>query len=74
MLISYSDRMKRREFISTLAAVKYPGPNLVDRITMFFVAVHESACGTFQTWRDVRVESAFGGKAEFEIRGRHFRY
>jgi hypothetical protein len=29
-----------------------------------------SAFGTFRTWRDVRVESAFGGKAEVRIQGR----
>src|SRR5258708_4085543 len=27
-----------------------------------------SAYGTFRTWRDVRVESAFGGKAEVGLR------
>ena len=26
--------------------------------------------GTFRTWRDVRPESAFGGKAEVGLRGR----
>jgi len=28
-----------------------------------------SGIGTFRTWRDVRVESAFGGKAEVGLRG-----
>jgi hypothetical protein len=29
-----------------------------------------SAFGTFETWRDLRVESAFEGKAEVGLRGR----
>ena len=29
-----------------------------------------STHGTFRTWRDVRPESAFGGKAEVGLRGR----
>ena len=29
-----------------------------------------SVNGTFRTWRDVRPESAFGGKAEVGLRGR----
>ena len=29
-----------------------------------------SPVGTFRTWRDVRLESAFGGKAEVEFRSR----
>jgi hypothetical protein len=33
-------------------------------MTMLCAAVHESVVGTFRTWRDVRPESAFGGKAE----------
>jgi hypothetical protein len=37
---------------------------------MLFAAVHESVVGTKRTWRDVRVESAFGGKAEVGLRGR----
>jgi hypothetical protein len=28
-----------------------------------------SVVGTFRTWRDVRLESAFGGAAEVEFRG-----
>jgi hypothetical protein len=32
-------------------------------------AVHESVHGTFQ-WRDVRLESAFGDKAEVAFQGR----
>jgi hypothetical protein len=28
-----------------------------------------SEIGTFRTWRDVRLESAFGGAAEVEFRG-----
>src|SRR5712671_5384852 len=35
-----------------------------DRRTGLCAAVHESEIGTFRTWRDVRLESAFGGKAE----------
>src|SRR5258708_40223110 len=35
-----------------------------DRIAMLFAAVHESAVGTFRTWPDVRLESAFGGRAD----------
>jgi hypothetical protein len=37
-------------------------------------ALRESDCGTFRDGATVRVESAFGGKAEVEIRGRHFRF
>src|SRR5258706_16314051 len=37
---------------------------------MLFAAVHESPVGTFRTSRDVRLESAFGGKAEVGFRGR----
>jgi hypothetical protein len=33
------------------------------------VALHESPVGTFRTWRDVRLESAFGGRAEVGFRG-----
>ena len=29
-----------------------------------FVALHESLDGTFRTWPDVRLESAFGGRAD----------
>ena len=36
----------------------------IDRIAMMFAAVHESVPGTKRTWRDVRLESAFGGKGE----------
>ncbi len=32
-----------------------------------------STHGTFRTWRDVRLESAFGGRAEVEFRGRQVR-
>ena len=31
-----------------------------------------SAVGTFRTWRDVRSESAFRGKAEVQLTGRQF--
>jgi hypothetical protein len=41
-----------------------------DRITTLFAALHESVAGTFRTWRDVRVESAFGGIAEVAFQGR----
>jgi hypothetical protein len=37
---------------------------------MPFAALHESLHGTFRTWRDVRLESAFRGKAEVAFRGR----
>ena len=33
-----------------------------------------STHGTFRTWRDVRLESAFGGKAEVAFQGRQDRY
>jgi hypothetical protein len=33
-----------------------------------FGAVHESETGTFRTCRDVRLESAIGGKADAELR------
>src|SRR5258707_15828864 len=33
-----------------------------------------SAVGTTRTCRDVRLESAFGGKAEVELRGRQVRF
>ena len=33
-----------------------------------------SVDGTFRTWRDVRVESAFGGKADIPPQGRDFRF
>jgi hypothetical protein len=29
-----------------------------------FAAPHESGCGTFRTWRDVRSAVAIGGKAD----------
>jgi hypothetical protein len=32
-----------------------------------------SVVGTFRTWPDVRLESAFGGRAEVEFRGRQVR-
>jgi hypothetical protein len=35
--------------------------------------VRESAYGTFRTWRDVRLESAFGSKAEDICSQRVFR-
>ena len=41
-----------------------------DRIEMPFAAAHESVHGTFRTGRDLRPESAFGGKAEVGLRGR----
>ncbi len=39
----------------------------------FFAAVHESPYGTFRTWPDVRLESAFGGRAEVGLWGRQVR-
>jgi hypothetical protein len=38
-----------------------------------FAAPHESGCGTFRTCRDVRVESAFGGKPDLTIATADFR-
>jgi hypothetical protein len=35
--------------------------------------VFTSEIGTFRTWPDVRLESAFGGRAEVEFRGRQVR-
>jgi len=40
---------------------------------LLFAAVHESGSGTFRTWRDVRPESVFGGKAEVRLWGRQVR-
>jgi hypothetical protein len=37
---------------------------------VFNQALAMSLLGTFRTWRDVRVESAFGGKTEVAFRGR----
>jgi len=42
-------------------------------MTILYAAVHESGCGTFRTWGDVRSESAFGGKAEVCLKGRQVR-
>jgi hypothetical protein len=42
-------------------------------MTMLFAAVHESGCGTKRTWPDVRLESAFGAKAEVGFWGREVR-
>ncbi len=42
-------------------------------MTMLFAAVRESVVGTKRTWRDVRHESAFGGKAENIYSERVFR-
>jgi hypothetical protein len=42
-------------------------------MTMLFAAVHESLLGTKRTWPDVRLESAVGGRAEVEFRGRQVR-
>jgi hypothetical protein len=39
---------------------------------MPFAAVHESLDGTFQTCRDVRVESAFKGKPDLTIAAADF--
>src|SRR5260370_3542364 len=36
-------------------------------------AVHESVAGTKRTWPDVRLGSAFGGRAGVEFRGRQVR-
>src|SRR5260370_19939072 len=33
-------------------------------MTIRFAAMHESVHGTFRTWPDVRLESAFGGRAD----------
>ena len=41
---------------------------------MPFAAVHESVLGTFETCRDVRLESAFGGRAEVAFQGREDRF
>jgi transposase len=41
---------------------------------MFFAAVHESVHGTFETCRDVRVESAFRGKPDLTIAVADFRF
>ena len=38
-----------------------------------YCGVHESVVGTKRTWRDVRHESAFGGKAENIYSERVFR-
>src|SRR5258708_11919597 len=40
---------------------------------LVFAKSHESEIGTFRTWRDVRPESAFGGKAENIYSERVFR-
>ena len=40
------------------------------RLQMPFAAAHESVSGTKRTWCDVRLESAFGGKAEVGFRDR----
>ena len=37
---------------------------------MSFVATHESDCGTFRAFSDVRSSVAFGGKADVVERGR----
>ena len=42
-------------------------------IRLAICAVHESLPGPKRTWRDVRLESAFGGRAEVEFRGRQVR-
>jgi hypothetical protein len=39
---------------------------------MLIAAAHESACGTERTCRDVRVESAVGGKADYMYSKRVF--
>jgi hypothetical protein len=39
-------------------------------MTMLFAALHESLVGTKRKWRDVRLESVFGGKAEVGLKGR----
>src|SRR5947207_1098934 len=38
--------------------------------SMLFLRCKMSLLGTKRTWPDVRLESAFGGKAEVEFRGR----
>jgi hypothetical protein len=38
------------------------------------VALRLSASGTFRTWRNVRVESAFGGNAEVAFQDREDRF
>jgi hypothetical protein len=43
-------------------------------MTALFAAVHESVSGTTRTWRDVRVESAFEGRAEVSFQGREDRF
>src|SRR6476660_9322359 len=37
-----------------------------DRIAKLFAAVHESAVGTFRTWRDVRLESVMRSRADMK--------
>jgi hypothetical protein len=41
---------------------------------LVIVAVHESACGTFRTSRDVRLESVKCSKADITIQGRQVRF
>jgi hypothetical protein len=39
-------------------------------VSTCLAGVRMSVVGTFRTWRNVRVESAFEGKAEVGLRGR----
>jgi hypothetical protein len=57
-----------------LASLSVAVISACERMTLLFAALHESASGTFQTWRDVRPESAFGGKAEVGFRGGQVRW
>jgi hypothetical protein len=44
------------------------------RLEMLFAAVHESASGPKQTWSVALRMSAFGGKADIDVKDRHFRF
>ena len=59
-LLTYDSRMSE----SMRLANEYKA----DRVDQFYAALHESAFGTKRTWRDVRVMSAIGGKADIVAR------
>jgi len=49
-------------------------PNNPEEREATIAAVHESVVGTKRTWQPSSAMSAFGGEADMELTGRHFRF
>jgi hypothetical protein len=66
-------RLRGQIVSTTQDAFRVIADHQSNQIEVRFSAVHESGCGTFRTWSDVRLESAIRGNAEVAFQGREDR-